>query len=192
MRTPFLLSCPLWTEPKRRWIAPGKISKLTVCNIGGDRMAGKIEKRLQELGIELPPAPAPVASYVPFVVAGNLVFISGQVPIVNGEVKHAGRIGEGLSLEDGQAAARIVALNLIAQVKEACGGDLDKVVRVVKLGGFVNCTPDFTDHPKIINGASDLIGEVFGEKGAHARFAVGVTALPLGCSVEIEAVFEIA
>lgn len=155
-------------------------------------MAGKIEKRLQELGIELPAAPAPVASYVPFVVAGNLVFISGQVPLVNGEIKHVGRVGAGLSLEDGQAAARAVGLNLIAQIKQACGGDLDRVVRVVKLGGFVNCTPDFTDLPKVINGASDLMSEVFGEKGAHARFAVGAPSLPLGASVEIEAVFEIA
>ncbi len=155
-------------------------------------MAGKIEKRLQELGIELPAAPAPVASYVPFVVTGNLVFISGQVPLVNGEIKHVGRVGEGLSLEDGQAAARAVGLNLIAQIKQACGGDLDRVVRVVKLGGFVNCTPDFTDQPKVINGASDLMGEVFGEAGAHARFAVGAPSLPLGASVEIEAVFEIA
>lgn len=155
-------------------------------------MAGKIEKRLQELGIELPAAPAPVASYVPFVVAGNLVFVSGQVPLVNGEIKHVGRVGAGLSLEDGQAAARTVGLNLIAQIKQACGGDLDRVVRVVKLGGFVNCTPDFTDLPKVINGASDLMSEVFGEKGAHARFAVGAPSLPLGASVEIEAVFEIA
>ena len=155
-------------------------------------MAGKIEKRLQELGIELPQAPAPVASYVPFVVTGNLVFISGQVPMWNGEIKHAGRLGGGLSLEDGQAAARIVGLNLIAQLKAACDGDLDRVVRCVKLCGFVNCAPDFTDHPKVINGASDLLAELFGEAGAHARFAVGVPSLPLGCSVEIDAVFEIA
>ena len=154
-------------------------------------MTGKIEQRLQELRIELPNAAAPAANYVPFVRVGNLVFVSGQVPFVNGELQYVGRLGENLSVEDGQEAARIDALNLIAQAKAACEGDLDRVTRVVKLGGFVNCTPEFTDHPKVVNGASDLMVDVFGDAGRHARFAVGAPSLPLGVAVEVEATFEI-
>ena len=155
-------------------------------------MAGQIDARLMELGIELPQAAAPAANYVPYVVSGNLVFVSGQVTVWNGEFRYQGKVGQDLGVEDGQAAARLCALNIIAQVKAACGGDLDRVVRIVRLGGFVNSTPDFTDQPKVINGASDLMAEVFGDKGKHARAAVSAAALPLGVAVEVEAVVEIA
>ena len=155
-------------------------------------MAGAIERRLAELGIELPQASAPAANYVPFVVSGSLVFVSGQVSVWNGEIRHRGRLGDDFTIDDGYQAARLCALNVIAQVKAACGGDLDRVVRCVKLGGFVNSSPAFTDQPKVMNGASDLIVEVFDDKGHHARFAVGAPTLPLGVSVEVDAIFEIA
>ncbi len=154
-------------------------------------MAGEIDARLEELGIELPQAAAAVANYVPYVVTGNLVFVSGQVTIENGEFKYQGKVGSDLSVEQGQEAARLCALNIIAQLKEACGGDLDRVRRIVKLGGFVNSTPDFKDQPKVINGASDLMVEVFGDKGKHARAAVSAGSLPLGVAVEVDAVAEI-
>lgn len=154
-------------------------------------MPGKIDARLKELGIELPNAPMPAANYVPFVVAGSMLFVAGQITAVNGEVKYKGKLGKDLAVEDGYQAARICGLNLIAQAKAACGGDLDKIKRVVKLGGFVNATPDFTDHPKVVNGASDLMAEVFGEAGKHARFAVGASSLPLGIAVEVDAIFEL-
>jgi len=154
-------------------------------------MAGKIDARLAELGITLAEPMAPAANYVPFVQSGNLVFVSGQVSVgPDGPIK--GHLGGGVSVEEGQAAARICALNLIAQARVACGGDLDRVTRVVKLSGFVASTPDFADQPKVVNGASDLFAEVFGEAGQHARAAVGVAALPLGVAVEIEAIFEVA
>jgi enamine deaminase RidA (YjgF/YER057c/UK114 family) len=155
-------------------------------------MAGEIEARLNELGIELPEAPSAAANYVPYVVTGNLVFVAGQVPFVDGELKYVGQVGKDIELEEAQAAARVCGLNIIAQVKAACDGDLDRVVRCVKLGGFVNSSDGFDRQPWVINGASDLIAEVFGDKGRHARFAVGSNALPLGVSVEIDAVFEIA
>ncbi|MGB0684249.1 MAG: RidA family protein [Magnetovibrionaceae bacterium] len=155
-------------------------------------MSGTIESRLSELGITLPEAAAPAANYVPYVQTGNLVFISGQITLLNGEFHYQGRVGETLSLEDGIAAARLCGLNLIAQVRAAAGGDLDRVSRVVKLGGFVNSGPDFIDHPKVINGASDLMVEVFGDKGRHARFAVGAPALPFNVGVEVEGTFELA
>lgn len=155
-------------------------------------MAGTIDKRLQELDIELPNAAAPAANYVPWVITGNLVFVAGQITFWNGELQYFGKVGADLSVEEGQAAARLCALNIIAQVREACGGDLDRVVRCVKLGGFVNCGPEFTDQPKVMNGASDLLVDVFGEKGKHARFAVAAASLPLGVSVEVDAIFEIA
>ncbi len=154
-------------------------------------MAGAIERRLAELGIELPQASAPAANYVPFVVSGSLVFVSGQVTMWNGEIRHRGRLGDDFTVDQGYQAARLCALNVIAQVKAACGGDLDRVVRCVKLGGFINSAPAFTDQPKVMNGASDVIVEVFGEKGHHARFAVGAPTLPLGVAVEVDAVFEI-
>ena len=154
-------------------------------------MPAIIETRLSELGITLPDAPAPAANYVPYVITGNLVFISGQVARdENGFV--TGKLGAGMDVEAGQQAAGLCALALVAQLKAACGGDLDRVSRIVKLTGFVNAAADFTEHPKVINGASDLLGEIFGERGPHARAAVGSSSLPLGVAVEIEGVFEIA
>ena len=150
-----------------------------------------IAARLAELNITLPTPPAPVASYVPFVEVGGLVHISGQISIdASGGIK--GKLGKDVPLELGQAAARLCGLNLLAQLQAACGGDLDRVIRVVKLGGFVNVTPDFDDIPKVINGCSDLMVQVFGETGKHARSAVGVANLPLGFAVEVDAVFAIA
>lgn len=153
-------------------------------------MAGHIEQRLTDLGITLPDAPVPAANYVPTARTGNLLFISGQVSKTD-EGLITGRLGDGFSIEDGQAAARVCALNLIAQAKAACDGDLDRVTRVVKLVGFVNATSDFEQHPQIINGASDLMVEVFGDKGRHARSAVGMSSLPFGIAVEVEAIFEV-
>lgn len=150
-----------------------------------------IDARLSELGLTLPQAAAPAANYVPYVQSGNLVFVSGQITLENGDLKFVGRVGEDFTTEQAYEAAKLCGLNLIAQVKAACGGDLDRVTRVVRLGGFVNCTQDFTDQPKVINGASDLMAEVFGEAGKHARAAVGVNTLPLGVAVEVDGVFEI-
>ncbi|MBT8389806.1 MAG: RidA family protein [Altererythrobacter sp.] len=148
-----------------------------------------IEARLQDLGIVLPEAAAPVASYVPVVVQGGFAHVSGQLPFVDGELV-TGRLGDDVSLEEGAAAARACGLMILAQLKAA--GVLDRVERVVKLGGFVNSTTEFTDQPKVINGASDLMLDVFGEVGKHARAAVGVPALPLGAAVEVDAVIAIA
>lgn len=153
-------------------------------------MAGLIEARLTELGIELPAAASPVANYVPYVITGNLVFVSGQVPMAGGELQLPGRVGDDVSAEDGQKAARICALNLLAQLKAATGGDLDRVTKVVRLGGFVNSAANFTGQPQVINAASDLMVDVFGDKGRHARAAVGCPALPLGAAVEIDGIFE--
>ncbi|MBF0249139.1 MAG: RidA family protein [Alphaproteobacteria bacterium] len=150
-----------------------------------------INARLAELGITLPQAAAPAANYVPYVQTGNLVVVSGQITLLNGELKYIGRVGRDFTTEEAYEAAKLCGLNLIAQAKAACGGDLDRVKRVVRLGGFVNCTDDFTDQPKVINGASDLMAQVFGEKGKHARAAVGVNTLPLGVAVEIDGMFEI-
>ncbi len=154
-------------------------------------MAGQIDARLAELGIEVPEAAAPVANYVGYVTAGNMVFVSGQVTLKDGDFQYVGKVGDKISIEDAQEAARICAINIIAQLKAACGGELDRVKRIVKLGGFVNSTPDFTQQAQVINGASDLMVEVFGEKGKHARFAVSASSLPLGVSVEVDAVAEI-
>jgi enamine deaminase RidA (YjgF/YER057c/UK114 family) len=155
-------------------------------------MSGKIDARLKELGIALPAPPAPVASYVPYVISGNLVFVSGQVTLSADGLKYVGKVGSEISLEDGKAAARLCAVNVIAQVKAACGGDLDRVRRCVKVGVFLNATPDFAQHPEVANGASDLFQEVFGDAGKHARAAVGAGSLPRGVAAEVEAVFEIA
>ncbi len=155
-------------------------------------MAGRIEAHLAELNIELPQAPPPGANYVPYVVSGPLVFVAGQVTVWNGEIRFVGKLGRDVTLEEGQQAARLCGLNLIAQAKAACEGDLDRVVRCVKLTGFVNSMPDFTDQPQVMNGASDLMTEVFGESGRHARAAIGVNTLPLGVAVEVEGIFEIA
>ncbi len=155
-------------------------------------MAGEVDARLAELGIEVPEAAAPVGNYVGYLQSGNLVFVSGQVPLVDGAFKFQGKVGAEFSVEEGQEAARICAINIIAQLKAACGGDLDRVRRIVKLGGFVNSTPEFTDQPKVINGASDLMVAVFGDAGKHSRAAVSAGALPVGVAVEIDAVAEIA
>ena len=155
-------------------------------------MAGKIEKRLAELGITLPPAAAPVANYVPFVRTGNVIVVSGQICLGgDGKLVARGKLGAGVSVEDGQGAARACAINLLAQIKAATG-DLDKVVRVVRLGGFINSAPDFLDGPKVMNGASDLMVNVFADRGRHARTTVGVASLPLDAAVEVEGTFEVA
>jgi len=150
-----------------------------------------IETRLAELGVTLPEAPTPAANYVPFVQTGNTVYVSGQISQSSTGLI-TGKLGADLSVADGADAATACAVSLLAQLKAACGGDLDRLVRVVKLVGFVNSTPDFTDQPKVINGASDFMVEVLGDKGRHARSAVSAASLPLGVAVEIEGIFEIA
>lgn len=153
-------------------------------------MTGKIEARLAELGIELPNAPAPAANYVPFVRDGNTLYVSGQVSAgPDGFI--TGKVGADLTVEQGAAAARTCALSLLAQVRAACDGDLDRLKRVLKLTGFVNSTPDFTNQPKVVNGASDCLVEILGDAGKHARSAVSAAALPLGVAVEIEGIFVI-
>ena len=155
-------------------------------------MTGKIEQRMAERGIVLPPAMRAMANYVPYTVTGRHVWVAGQGPFLDGKLHYNGRLGDNLTIDDGRACARIVGLNILAQVKAACGGDLDRVVRCVKLNGFVNSTPDFTQHPEVINGCSELMIEVFGEAGRHARVAVGAPILPMGTSVEIDGLFEIS
>lgn len=151
----------------------------------------EIDAQLAKLGLVLPEPVAPVANYVPYVVTGNQVFISGQVSIgPNGLIQ--GKLGGDVTLQQGVEAAHACGVNLLAQLRDACDGDLDRVRRVVKLGGFVNCTPDFTDQPKVINGASDLMVGVFGDLGRHARAAVGAPSLPMNAAVEVDGVFEIA
>jgi enamine deaminase RidA (YjgF/YER057c/UK114 family) len=152
----------------------------------------RIEARLKDLNIALPTPPAPVASYVPYVVSGNLVYISGQVTIAPDGLKYVGTVGKELTLEDGKAAARLCAVNVLAQAKAACGGDLDRVKRIVKVTVFVNAVPGFAQHPEVANGASDLFVEVFGDAGRHARAAVGAGSLPRNVATEVEAVIEIA
>lgn len=151
-----------------------------------------IESRLADMGITIPEPPAPVASYVGHVVHNGLVIVSGQLPLAGGSLVQTGLLGAGVSIEQGAEAARICAINILAQVKVACGGDLERIERCLRLGGFVASTSDFTDHPKVINGASDFMGEALGDKGVHARAAVGVAALPLDASVEVEATFAIS
>lgn len=150
-----------------------------------------IDQRLAELGVTLPDAPTPAANYVPFVVWGGLIYVSGQISQDGGGLI-LGKLGRELDVGAGAAAARACALALIAQARKAAGGDLDRIAQVVKLNGFVNCTPEFTDQPKVINGASDFFVEVFGDKGRHARAAVGAPSLPLGVAVEIEGIFALA
>jgi len=151
---------------------------------------GKFETKLAQMGVSLPDAPAPAANYVPFVQVGDIVYVSGQISQgPEGLIK--GKLGDDLSTEAGAEAARACAISLLAQVKAACGGDLDRLVRVVKLTGFVNSTPFYTEQPQVINGASNLIGEAFGDAGKHARAAVSAASLPLGVAVEIEGIFQI-
>jgi enamine deaminase RidA (YjgF/YER057c/UK114 family) len=152
----------------------------------------QVEKKLADLGIILPTPAAPVANYVPFVRTGSLLFVSGQVSLgVDGKLVAKGKLGGPVSVENGQKAARACAVNLLAQVKAAVG-DLDKVVRVIRLGGFINSEPSFLEGPKVMNGASDLMVEVFGDKGRHARTTVGVAALPGDAAVEVEGLFEVS
>lgn len=148
-----------------------------------------VAQKLKDLGINIEMVPAAVANYVGFQVIGNLVIISGQLPLKNGQVAIKGKVGEDITLEQAQEAAHLCGINILSQLNTACGGDLSKVDRCVRLGGFVNCTPDYIDQPKVINGASDLMVAVFGEAGRHTRAAVGVNALPLGAAVEVEAMF---
>jgi enamine deaminase RidA (YjgF/YER057c/UK114 family) len=151
-----------------------------------------IAEKLQELGLELPDAAAPAANYVPYVIADDdMLYISGQIPFLNGQAMHQGRLGDDLAVEQGKEAAKACALNILGQANAAVGGDWSKVKRLVKLGAFVQSTPDFTDQPEVVNGASDLFVEVMGDAGKHARFAVSAAALPRGVAVEIDAVFEL-
>ena len=155
-------------------------------------MAGTVEKKLAELGIVLPEPVVPVANYVPFVRTGNFMVVSGQLCLdAEGKLVAKGQLGGGVSIDDGVKAARACAINILAQLKAALG-DLDKIARVVRLGGFINSAPDFLDGPKVLNGASDLMVEAFGDKGRHARTTVGVSSLPADAAVEVEAVFEVA
>jgi enamine deaminase RidA (YjgF/YER057c/UK114 family) len=154
-------------------------------------MSQKIQARLKDLGVTLPQPSAPAANYVPFVLSGNMLYVSGQLPVKDG-VMSKGCLGKDVSIEQGQEAAKLCAVNLLAQANAALGGDLSKIKRCVKLGGFVASMPDFFDHPKVMNGASDFIVAALGDAGKHARFAVGVAALPFGVSVEVDAVFEVA
>lgn len=154
-------------------------------------MPGKIEQRLAELKLELPNPAAPIANYVPAVRSGNLLFLSGQICQWNGERRFVGKLGAEISPAQGKEAAKLCGLNLLAQAKRALDGDLDRVVRVVRLGGFVNAEPGFADQPQVVNGASDLMVEVFGDAGRHARTAVGVGSLPGGVAVEVDAVLEV-
>lgn len=149
------------------------------------------ETRLAERGLELPKPASAAANYVPFVISGNTLFIAGQIPFLNGEKLHIGRVGDTLTLEQGQDAAKACALNILAQAKEAVGGDWSRIIRCVKLGGFVNAGADFDQHPAVINGASEIMVAALGEIGRHARFAVGASNLPFGVAVEIDAIFEI-
>jgi len=151
---------------------------------------GKFERKLKEMGVILPEAPAPAANYVPYVQVGEVLYVSGQIS-KDGDALVTGKLGHDMTVEAGAAAARLCAIALLAQVRAACGGDLDRLKRVVKLTGFVNSTPDFGDQPKVINGASDFLGEALGEAGRHARAAVSAAALPFGVAVEIEGVFVI-
>lgn len=149
-----------------------------------------VAKRLQELGIVLPTPVQPVANYVPYRWSGSLLFIAGQIPLQDGQLPYLGKVGVDLSIEQGQAAARLCAINILAQVNAALNGNLDCVNACLKLGGFVNCAADFSEQPTVVNGASDLMVDVFGDKGRHARAAVGSNALPRNVAVEIDAIFD--
>ncbi len=157
----------------------------------GKTMAN-IASRLAERGIEIPTIVPPLASYVPFTRTGNLIFISGQLPMIKSKLEMTGLLGRDLTLEQGQSQARQCALNILAVLNFACEGQLGKIHRIIKLTGYVACTPEFTDHPKVINGASDLFLDIFGDAGRHARAAVGVSSLPLNAAVEIEAIAEVS
>ena len=185
---PSLASGGTMREIKRPRADPNRV----LVNQRGHNMAGTVEQKLAAQGIVLHEPPSPVANYVGFVRTGNLLFVSGQVCVnPDGKLIAKGKLGAGVTLEQGNAAARGCAINLLAQIKAALG-DLDKVVRVVRLGGFVNSAPDFADGPKVLNGASDLMVAAFGDKGRHARTTVGVASLPADAAVEVEGVFEVS
>ena len=154
-------------------------------------MAGRIDQRLKDLRIELPEPSKPGANYVPYVHTGNLLFMTGQLSQWNGERRFIGKLGREFRVEEGQQAARLCALNVIAHARAALGGDLDRIVRCVRVAGYVNGVPEFTGHSQVMNGASDLFVQIFGEAGRHARMAVGVSGLPYDVAVEVEAVFEV-
>jgi enamine deaminase RidA (YjgF/YER057c/UK114 family) len=154
-------------------------------------MPGRIEARLAELGITLPQPSAPAANYVPVTRTGNLLFIAGQLCLWNGERRFAGKLGREITIEQGQEAARLCGLNILAHVRNALNGELDRIVRCLRLGGFVNSTDDFAEQPQVVNGCSNLMVEVLGDQGRHARTAVGVNVLPFNLAVEIEALFEV-
>lgn len=155
-------------------------------------MTGQAESKIKELGFTLPEAVAPAANYVPYTVTGKTVIVSGMLPLSGGKPQFIGKLGADISLEQGQQCAELCGLNILAHLKNAAGGNLDNVSRLLRLGVFVNSTPDFTDQPKVANGVSNLMVNIFGEKGKHARFAVGVAQLPFGVSVEVDATFELA
>ena len=150
-----------------------------------------IDARLKELGINLPGVPLPAGNYVPCTVAGGMLLVSGQLPTLDGKPQFIGKVGREYSIEQGQECARICGLNILAQVKNVLGGDWHKIKRIARIGVFVNASDDFTDHPKVANGVSDMMVNIFGDAGKHARFAVGVSSLPFGVAVEIEATFEL-
>ncbi|MAU27936.1 MAG: hypothetical protein CMJ07_01965 [Pelagibacterales bacterium] len=149
-----------------------------------------IDEKIQSLGIKLPSSPKPAANYIPYVISNNLIFIAGQVPFENGEIKHTGKVGENINIDKAKTIARTCGLNIISVLKDALDGDLSRVTKCVKLGIFVACTNDFHNQPEVANGASDLMVEIFGEAGKHARFAVGTNSLPRNVPVEVDAVFE--
>ena len=153
--------------------------------------AQTVDEKVKQLGLELPPVSKPIANYVKYVRTGNLIFLAGQGPSKTDGTNVTGKVGKELSIEQGYEAAKIAALSLIATLKDALGGDLSKVKRIVKVNGYVNCLPDFTDHPKVINGCSDLLVALFGEKGKHARAAMGMVSLPSNIAVEIEMIVEV-
>jgi enamine deaminase RidA (YjgF/YER057c/UK114 family) len=150
-----------------------------------------IEQRLEKLGYFLPEVSAPAANYLPYTVSNNLVYLSGQLPMKDGAPSYIGKVGREFTIEQGQEVARWCGLNILAHLKNACDGDLDRVQKCIRLGVFVNAPDDFTDHPKVANGVSDMMVEIFGDRGRHARFAVGVSGLPFGVAVEADATFEI-
>jgi len=155
-------------------------------------MTSATDQRLEQLGITLPTPGTPAGSYVPFLIVGDVVYLAGQTTRIDGNMQYVGKVGRELTVEQGRAAARVCGLNLLAQLKVACGGNLDRIARCVRLTGYVNCAPEFVEQAKVLNGASDLMIEVFGERGQHVRTAIGVASLPQGSATEVEGIFRLA